>query len=118
MFKGIGNIASLMKTAQQLGSKVAAVKEDLKSQRVTGAAGGGMVEVQANGLGDVLSVKIDPSLFDSGDREMVEDLIPAAVNQAREKANQLHTEAMQAVGAGLSLPGLDEALAQLSDNNT
>lgn len=73
-----------------------------------------MVEVEVNGIGDVLRVKIDPALMEEGDREMIEDLIPAAVNQAQAKAKQLHQEAMQSMANGLNLPGLNEALAQFT----
>ena len=114
MFKGIGNIASLMKTAQQMGGKMQQINGQLKTARVTGAAGGGMVEIEANGLGEVLRAKIDPALLEAGDSEMLEDLLPAAINQAQVKAKQLHRDAMQSMTEGLSLPGLNEALDQLS----
>ena len=122
MFKGIGSLASLMKTAQQMGVQMQEIKQQLQGRRVTGSAGAGMVEIEANGLGEILKAKIDPALIDRGDREMIEDLLPAAINQAREKAAQLHREAMQSLGAGLNVPGLNEALAQLggdlSDNDS
>lgn len=114
MFKGIGNLASIMKTAQQMGGKVQEVQEKLKGARATGTAGGGMVEIEVNGLGEVLRARIDPSLIAGGDHEMLEDLLPAAVNQAVAKSKQLHQEAMQSVTEGLNLPGLNEALAQLT----
>ncbi len=114
MFKGIGNLASLMKTAQQMGGKMQQINEQLKAARVTGSAGGGMVEIEANGLGEVLRAKIDPTLLESGDREMLEDLLPAAINQAQAKAKQLHRDAMQSMTEGLNLPGLNEALDQMS----
>ncbi len=72
-----------------------------------------MVEIEANGLGEILKAKIDPALFERGDREMIEDLLPAAINQAREKAAELHGELMRSLGAGLNVPGLNEALSQL-----
>jgi DNA-binding YbaB/EbfC family protein len=116
MFKGIGNLANLgamMKQAQEMGAKMKAISEELKTKRATGTAGGGLVEVDVNGVGEALAVRIDPELFAKGDREMIEDLLPAAFNAAREKANQLHAEAMQTITGGLSMPGLDDALAQL-----
>ena len=114
MFKGIGNIASLMKTAQQMGGKMQQVNDQLKAARVSSTAGGGMVEIEANGLGEVLRVKIDPTLLESGDAEMLEDLLPAAINQVQVKAKQLHKNAMQSMTEGLNLPGLNEALDQMS----
>lgn len=114
MFKGIANIASLMRQAQEMGGKMQESQQLLKSQRVTGTAGGGLVEVEMNGLGEMLKLRIDPSLMENADREMIEDLIPAAVNQAQAKAKQLHVESMQSMTEGLNLPGLDEALSQFT----
>lgn len=111
MFKGIANFASMMRQAQQMGSKMKEAQEKLKQQRATGKAGGGMVEVEVNGLGEVLRVAIDPTLVERGEREMIEDLLPAAINQATAKAKQLHVEAMT---DGVDMPGLNEALAQLA----
>ena len=112
MFKGLGNLASLMRQAQQMGGKIQEVTEQLKARRVTGNAGGGLVEVEANGLGDVLKVSIDPTL--EGDREMLEDLLPGAINQAASKAKELHLEMMQSVTSDLDMPGLSEALSQIT----
>ena len=120
MFKGLGNLAnlgSMLKQAQQMGTRMKALNEELKSKRVTGAAGGGMVEVEANGVGEVLAVRIDPALFAKGDREMIEDLLPAAMNQALEKGRQLHAEAMKDATGDLNLPGLQEALAGLASGD-
>lgn len=117
MFKGLGNLAnlgSLMKQAQEMGSKMQALGEELKTKRATGAAGGGLVEVEVNGTGEVLAVRIDPSLIEKQDRELIEDLLPAAFNAAAQKAKQLHAEALAALTGGMQLPGLDDALAQLT----
>lgn len=112
MFKGLGNLASIMKQARQMGGQMEDVNESLQGQRVKGESGAGMVEVEANGLGEVLSVKIDPTLIQSGDREMIEDLLPGAINQASAKAKQLHMEAMRSLTDGLNIPGLDDAFSQ------
>ena len=68
MFKGLGDLASIMKQAQQMGSMIQDVAQQLKTQRVVGSAGGGMVEVEANGAGDVLRVTIEPSLVENDER--------------------------------------------------
>ena len=115
MFKNLASLGSLMKQAQQMGSKLQELNGRLKTQRVVGASGGGLIEAEANGVGELLAVRIDPSLIAKGDREMIEDLIPAAVNQALAKARQLHAQAMQEMTGGLNLPGLDEALSSLSE---
>jgi nucleoid-associated protein EbfC len=82
---------------------------------VTGAAGGGLIEVDANGLGEVLAVRIDPSLIEKRDREMLEDLLPAAINAAQQKAKELHAQSMQSLAGGFNLPGLSDALGGLGD---
>ena len=117
MLKGLGglaNLGSIMKQAQQMGGKLQEVNAQLKTQRTTGAAGGGLVEVETNGLGEVLAVRIDPSLMEKADVEMIEDLLPAAFNAAQAKAKQMHTEAMQTITAGIDLPGLSEAMEQFT----
>ncbi len=118
MLKGIGNLANLgnmLKQAQEMGGKMQAISEELKTKRATGQAGGGLVEVEVNGLAEVLSVKIDPSLIEKQDGEMIEDLLPAAFNAAQQKAKQMHAEAMQSLTGGLPIPGIQDALAQLGD---
>jgi len=113
MFKGLGNLASILKEAQQVSSKLQAVQEDLKRQRAVGRAGADLIEVEVNGLGQVLRVTLDPALVQRGDREMLEDLIPAAVNQALDKAKELHRDAMKSLTGGMNLPGLDDLVAQM-----
>jgi len=113
MFKNLGNFMSVMRQARQLGEQMQAVNEKLKGQRATASTGAGMVEVEVNGLGEVLRVKIDPELVARGEREMIEDLIPAAVNQAVVKSRQLHLEAFKSVTSDLDVPGLEEALSQI-----
>lgn len=117
MFKGLANLASLMKQAHQLSSRMKDLSEELRSQRVVGSAGGGLVEVEANGLGQAQRCRIDPSLFSQGDREVLEDLIVEAFNQAAEKAKTLHAEAMQRMASGIDMPGLDQALNQIVGNS-
>lgn len=112
MFKELGNMASMLRQAQQMGDKMQEVAALLKSKRVTGSAGGGMIEVEANGLGEILKAKIDPTL--SGDLEMIEDLLPAAMNQVSAKAKALHIEMMQSVTGDLNLPGLEEAISKFT----
>ena len=73
-----------------------------------------MVEVEVNGLGEALAVRIDPALVEKQDREMIEDLLPAAFNSAVQKANQLRAEGMQSITGGLQLPGMDDALSQFT----
>jgi DNA-binding YbaB/EbfC family protein len=114
VLKGLGNLAGLMKQAQEIGGRMQGMSDELRGRRATGSAGGGMVEVEANGLGELLACRIDPSLIERRDRGMIEDLVLAAVNQALTKAKELHAEQMRSLTGGLQLPGLDEALAKLT----
>ncbi|MCU0960320.1 MAG: YbaB/EbfC family nucleoid-associated protein [Pirellulaceae bacterium] len=114
MFKGIGNLGSLWKSAQEMTGKMQELQDQLRAARITGSAGGGMVEIEANGLGEVLRVRLDPALVAAGDRDMLEDLLPAACNQVQAKARDLYRTSMQSLTEGLNLPGLSEALAQLT----
>ncbi len=119
MFKGLGNLANLgalVKQAQQMGGKMQQIAETLRTQRAEGAAGGGLVTVEVNGLGEVLACRIDPTL--AGDREMIEDLLPAAVNQAQVKAKALHAEAMKSLADGVDMPAIDDLLSQLSGGDS
>lgn len=111
----LANLGNVMKQAQEMGAKMKGVADRLKTMRATGQSGGGMVEVEVNGLGEVLAVRIDPELFGRGDREMIEDLLPAAFNTAHAKAKELHHEAMKDVAGDLNLPGLEEAMSKLAE---
>ncbi len=113
MLKGLGQIANLgniVKQAQEMNSKMQALGDQLKTKKATGVAGGGLVEVDVNGLGEVLTVRLDPDLVAKGDREILEDLLPAAFNAAKEKAKQLHDQAMQELTGEMNLPGLGDML--------
>ena len=112
MFKGFGNLASLLKTAQEMGQRMQQLNEELKARRATGTAGGEMVEVEVNGLQEVLRIRMQPQLLADSDKELLEDLITAAVNQALQKARQLHADALKEATGGLELPGLSEGLAK------
>lgn len=114
MFKGLANLASLMRQAQQMGSKMKEVNEKLKVQRAIGNAGGGMVAVEVNGLGEVLKVSIEPTLVERNEREMIEDLVAAAMNQAAAKAKQLHLDAMTSLTESMDVPGLNDAISQIT----
>jgi DNA-binding YbaB/EbfC family protein len=113
MFKELGQFASLMKQAQGMQGKIAESKERLANLKREGQAGGGMVSVTMAGTMKAVSCKVDPSLFQSGDKEMLEDLIVAATNQALEKLMEMQAQEMNSVTGGLNLPGLSEALGSM-----
>jgi nucleoid-associated protein EbfC len=115
VFDGLKNLGSLLKQAQQLGGQMGQITEEMRKRRVTGAAGGGMVEVEVNGLLEVLRCRIDPKLIAQNDCELLEDLIATAVNQAISKGKQMHADAVRDLTGGLPLPGgFHEALAKFT----
>ena len=105
MFKGLANLGTLLKQAQQLGGQMGQLTEEMRKRRVTGSAGGGMVEIEVNGLMEVLGCRIDPQLFAQNDRELLEDLVMAAVNQAIGKGKEMHAESIRDLTGGMPLPG-------------
>jgi nucleoid-associated protein EbfC len=115
VFKGIANLGALLKQAQQLGGQMGQLTEEMRKRRVTGSAGGGMVEIEVNGLMEVLRCRIDPQLSAQNDRELLEDLVVAAVNQAIGKGKQMHADSIRDMTGGLPLPGgFHEALAKFT----
>ncbi len=99
------NIAQLMKQAQQMQKKMAEAQAKLDDMTVEGAAGGGMVNVTMTCKGEVKKLNIDPSLIDKDEVEMLEDLITAALNDAKTKADALTEQEMSSVTGGMGMPG-------------
>lgn len=112
MFKGfgnlgdLGNLGNLMKQVQDVQAKMAEVEEELAKISVEGSAGGGMVTVIANGKQDILSIQIEPDVFTADERDMVQDMIVAAVNQALETSRELRVEKFSQLTGGLKIPGI------------
>ncbi|HDD53422.1 MAG: YbaB/EbfC family nucleoid-associated protein [Aquificota bacterium] len=100
------NLTSIMKQVQRLQARIAEMKEGLAEKEVEGTAGGGMVRVVVNGRQEVLSVVIEPEAME--DREMLEDLITAAVNDAMRKSKALMEEELSRITSelGVNIPGL------------
>jgi DNA-binding YbaB/EbfC family protein len=98
------NLGNLMKQAQQMQAKMAEMQERLGTIEVTGAAGGGMVQATLNGKNELRRIKIDPTLADPKEIEVLEDLIVAAVNDARGKVDAATAEEMRQLTGGLQLP--------------
>jgi DNA-binding YbaB/EbfC family protein len=99
------NLGNLMKQAQQMQSKMADMQAKMGDLEVEGASGGGMVKVTVTGKGEARRIKIDPSLLDPAEVEVLEDLLVAAINDARGKSEQMMQAEMQSLTAGLNLPG-------------
>jgi len=99
------NLGQLMKQAQAMQTKMAEMQAELEAVEMTGIAGGGMVQLTLNGKGDLKKLKLDKAVIDPAEAEVLEDLIVAAFNDARQKVNA-HAEAeMQKLTGGLNLPG-------------
>jgi DNA-binding YbaB/EbfC family protein len=113
MFKGLTNFAAILKEAQQIQGRAEEMQAKLGQLRVEGSAGGEMVVVQASGLQRVLGIKIEPSLLEGSDAEMLEDLLISATNQALEKAAQAAADEMAKMTSQLQLPGLTEMMSKL-----
>ena len=107
MFKGLGGLgdmAGMMKKAQEMQGKMAQMQEDMASIMVTGESGAGLVKATATAKGELKALDIDPSIFNGDDKEVVEDLILAAIKDAQTKANERSQEEMQKLTEGLGLP--------------
>ena len=107
MFKnlgGLGDMAKMMKSAQELQTKMAQMQEDLHNVMVTGEAGAGLVKATASAKGDLKALDIDPSIFNGDDKEVVEDLILAAIKDAQSKAAEKAQEEMTALTESMGLP--------------
>ena len=115
MFKGIGDLAGMLKQAQSMGSRMKEMNEQLSAIRAIGSAGGGLVEVEVNGLGEMIRISIDSTLLEKKDRELIEDLVPAATNTALIKAKEQQARSMQDLAGGMDIPGLSDALQSLGD---
>jgi len=98
------NLGQMMKQAQQMQAKMAELQAALDQAEVTGQSGGGMVSITTTAKGDPKKVKIDPKLADPNEVEVLEDLIVAALRDARQKADALTAEEMSKLTGGLQLP--------------
>lgn len=113
MFKNLNGFAQLLKSASSMGEKAKEIREDLAKELVEGTAGGDLVTVQVSGIGEVKQLRIAPELLAKNDPELMEDLIPAALNEALAKVRQLSIEKMREATGGIDLPGLDDVFSNL-----
>ena len=98
------NLGQMLKQAQELQSRMAAMQEKLATVEITGSAGGGMVRVTLDGKGEAKKVTIDPGLMAPGEEAVVEDLVRAALNDAKGKLEAVVREKMSELTGGLPLP--------------
>ena len=104
MFKGLGDMAKLMQQAQEMQQKMQEAQTRIEGMEASGEAGAGMVSARVNGKGELRGVSIDPSMLTADDREVLEDLIVAAVNDAQEKAREMAQAEMGKITEGLPIP--------------
>ncbi len=97
---------SLMQHAQQMQQKMATLQEELGQKTESGSAGGGMVTVTANGRSEILSIEIEQNILSNDDKEMLQDLIVAATNDALRKVKDMGKAEMAKLTGGLNVPGL------------
>lgn len=100
----LGNLANILKGAQELQKKMAEIQEQLAKERVEGSSGGGMVKVVANVRSEILAIEIEPALMNAAERDMLQELIVAATNQALMRAKERMQEEMAKLFGGLPLP--------------
>lgn len=100
----MADIMKILQQAQQMQGRLQEIQDELSQKTVTGSAGGGMVTAEADGKGQVRRIKIDATVVDPGDVEMLEDLVLVAVSDAQKKAAALAQEEMGKLTGGMDLP--------------
>ncbi len=101
---GLGDMAGMMKKAQEMQAKLAELQETLASRTVTGESGAGLVRVTATAKGELTGLTIDPSIFVPSEKEIAEDLILAAIKDAQARAAQLSADEMARLTESLGIP--------------
>ena len=104
MLKGIGDMANMMAKAKEMQAKVEEAQTKIAAMEVYGEAGAGLVTCRVNGKGEVKSLNIDQSIFSPNDKEVVEDLIIAALKDGKDKADVKAKSEMGKITEGLNLP--------------
>ncbi|MBI5587126.1 MAG: YbaB/EbfC family nucleoid-associated protein [Deltaproteobacteria bacterium] len=102
------NLGNLMRQAQKMQEKMAEMQKELATRTCDASAGGGMVTATVNGAQELVSLKIDPSVVDPKDIDMLQDLVTAAVNEGVRRSKQMVSEEMSKLtsGLGMNIPGL------------
>jgi nucleoid-associated protein EbfC len=101
---GLGDMAKMMKAAQEMQGRMARLQDDLAAMTVTGESGAGLVSATCTAKGELKSLSIDPSIFVPSEKEVVEDLILAAIKDAQRKASDKARAEMEKLTAELGLP--------------
>ncbi len=101
---GLGDMTKMMKAAQEMQAKMAALQEEMQNLRVTGESGAGLVKATATAKGELVALDIDPSIFNADEKEVVEDLILAAIKDAQMKGAERSQAEMRKITEGMGLP--------------
>ena len=107
MLKGLGGIADMgkmMKAAQEMQAKMTDLQEQLETMTVVGESGAGLVRATSTAKGELIGLEIDPSIFNPDEKEVVEDLILAAIKDAQSRASQRHEQELGKLTESLGLP--------------
>jgi hypothetical protein len=102
---GLPGMGDLLRQAQEMQAKLARLQEEAGKKTVEASSGGGMVTVVVNGKLEIVSLRIDPTVVAAGDRQMLEDLVTAAMNEGIRRAQQMMAEEMSRATGGLRIPG-------------
>ena len=102
----LGNMGNILKQAQAMQERLGKIQEEAANKVVEASAGGGMVTVSVTGAMQVTKVLIDPEVMKSEDREMLQDLLAAATNEALRKSKDMMAEEMKSITGGIGIPGL------------
>ncbi len=100
------DLSSIMQQAREMQEKMNKVQNELAAKTIIGSAGGGMVTVKATGKGEIISITIEDEVIDPAEKEMLQDLISGAVNDALRKARELAKSEMAGLTGGVQIPGL------------
>ncbi len=101
---GLGDMSKMMKAAKEMQDRMQKMQDDLASVTVTGESGAGLVRATATARGELTALEIDPSIFQPSEKEVVEDLILAAIKDAQVKASERSSQEMQKITEELGLP--------------
>ncbi len=102
-----GGMQGMLKQVQKMQAEMQRIQGELGNMTVTEEAGGGMIKAKANGMKELISIEIDPQVINSEEKEILEDLVVAAVNKALQSANKMAEEEMGKVTKGMIPPGLN-----------
>ncbi|MEO5580540.1 MAG: YbaB/EbfC family nucleoid-associated protein [Gemmatimonadaceae bacterium] len=100
----MADFTKILEQAQQMQGRLEKIQDELQNMTVSGMSGGGMVTVEADGKGQITKVRVDPSIVDPSDVEMLEDLLVVALRDAQQKSAELAKTEMSKLTGGMALP--------------